>query len=402
MDVRSMSQSRVPRPTTTINVNIPNSAETRMRLGLVYDLNACKDATGVTRHALAQLIRLSKCADIELHVVSGRIQEPDGLAFWESLGNLPRRELPIRTRDALRLWRIANWPPLEWWTGPVDWVYSPAEYVLPTKTARRAVTSHDALQDATYGSDRRKQLLGKVFSEADLILSVSHFNTERLREHFPMSRGKIAQVPNGADDLFFKPATDRERATIRADLGLPLGMPYLLSVANFQRRKNLERLIRTTARLPEVQRGELALVLLGSGSTEESEMLRRVASNAGPKALIRMPGYRQNTVLRAAYSEAVALVFPSLCESFGIPAIEAMAVGCPVALSNSTALPEVGGDAAWYFDPTSDDHLLAVLRNLLDDTVERQRRVNLGHERALTFQWDRSTQMLIDALRNKS
>src|SRR5205807_2310041 len=95
---------------------------------------------------------------------------------------------------------------------------------------------------------RRRELLGRVFDRADLVLSVSRFNTERLREAFPACRDRVAYVPNGADDLFFEPAADHERRRVRADLGLPPEVPYLLSVANFQPRKNLERLITAAAR----------------------------------------------------------------------------------------------------------------------------------------------------------
>ena len=98
-----------------------------------------------------------------------------------------------------------------------------------------------------------------------------------------------------------------------------------------------------------------------------------VIATAGPHALIRLPGYRQGRALRAAYAGATALVFPSICESFGIPAVEAMAQGTPVALADSTALPEIGGPAGWYFDPARDDSLEATLRTLLDDGDERAR-----------------------------
>ena len=126
-------------------------------------------------------------------------------------------------------------------------------------------------------------------------------------------------------------------------------------------------------------------------------MLREAAAAAGPRALIRMPGYRQGRALRAAYAEATALVFPSLCESFGIPAVEAMAQGTPVALADSTALPEIGGEAGWYFDPVSDEAITATLRRLLDDGQERSRRVELGRSIAAGYNWQASNDRLVAA-----
>lgn len=371
-----------------------------LRVALVYDMDACKGPTGVTRHALAQLARLAKRPEARLTLVSGRIKEPDGLACWETLGDLRRRELPVRTRDALRFWRLAAWPPLEWWTGAVDWAYSPAEFYVPTRRARRAVTSHDVLQDLRFGGPKRRARLGLVFGQADLILSVSRFNTERLIEMFPEVRDRLAYVPNGAEDVFFEPATERERRAVRDDLGLPKGMPYLLSVANFQPRKNLVRLVASAARLPEVAGGELALVLLGEGSEEQTKELRASATSAGRRVLVRLPGYRQGKTLRAAYAEASALVFPSTCESFGIPAVEAMAQRCPVALADSTALPEIGGEAGWYFDPEDEEAMAGALRSLLDQHDERAKRVELGRAIAEGYRWQRANDLLMEEFFN--
>lgn len=371
-----------------------------LKVAFLYDMDACRRPTGVTRHALAQLHLLTARADVVASAVSGRIGVPDGLIVWDALGSLPRRELPLKTRDALRVWRALGFPPVEWWTGRVDWVYAPAEYYVPTRSARLAVTSHDALQDVTIGGPRRKALLAKVFDRADRVLSVSQFNSDRLAEFFPgETAGKVALVPNGADDFFFDSPTPAERATVRADLGLPAGMPYLLSVANFQERKNLPRLVRAAARLTEVVRGDLAIVLLGEGDDPGLRSIREAATALGPRAVLAMPGYRQGLALRSAYAEATALAFPSTCESFGIPVVEAMAQGLPVALADSTALPEIGGEAGWYFPPDDEDAIAATLRALLDRPDERSRRASLGRRIAEGFRWSAANDALVAALR---
>ena len=132
-----------------------------LRVAMLYDMDACHAPTGVTRHALAQLDRLARRPEIALTLLTGRMKHPDGLAFWESLELPSRRELPLRTRDLLRWWRVKPWPPIEWWTGPLDWIYCPAEFFVPAREARKAVTSHDVLQLLRYEPPRKRELMAQ-------------------------------------------------------------------------------------------------------------------------------------------------------------------------------------------------------------------------------------------------
>jgi alpha-1,3-rhamnosyl/mannosyltransferase len=138
-------------------------------------------------------------------------------------------------------------------------------------------------------------------------------------------------------------------------------------------------------------------VLLGEGAPEEERLLREEVAKLGGKAIVRLPGYRQDRSLRAVYAEALALVFPSTCESFGIPAVEAMAQGTPVALASSTALPEIGGEAGWYFDPEDEPAITQTIACLLAQPDERARKAELGRAIAQNYRWQAANDQLVAA-----
>ena len=97
----------------------------------------------------------------------------------------------------------------------------PGRILCADARRQRAVTSHDVLQLLRFEPPRKRDLLGRVFDPADLILSVSHFNTDRLLEAFPTCQDRVAYVPNGADDLFFETAADHERTGSARTWGCP-------------------------------------------------------------------------------------------------------------------------------------------------------------------------------------
>lgn len=365
-----------------------------------YDMNALRSPAGVTRHAVAMRHELARSPELlKLSLATGRIQDTENLATWETWDDLPRTELPFSTRTMLRYWWLSSWPPITAWTGQADWIYAPAELAVAKGRSKLAVTSHDIAQDLRWQPPRRKALLDRLFQTADKVFSVSPFNTSELLNAYPHLEGRVTLVPNAADEVFNTPASDQEKAGVRRELGLTNQKPYLLSVANFQPRKNLESLIRAAAMVPEVARGEMALVLIGEGSEDQTRRLQQtIQALKNPKVQIQIAGYVQGVTLRAAYASATALVFPSLCESFGIPVLEAISQGCPVALANTTGLPDVAKESGWYFDPNSEESIAATISELLADSTLREARVAAGHRIASEYRWSRSAKMAMDSL----
>ena len=365
-----------------------------------YDMDALRSPAGVTRHAVAMRHELARSPELlKLSLATGRIQDTENLATWETWDDLPRTELPFSTRTMLRYWWLSSWPPITAWTGQADWIYAPAELAVAKGRSKLAVTSHDIAQDLRWQPPRRKALLDRLFQTADKVFSVSPFNTSELLNAYPHLEGRVTLVPNAADEVFNTPASDQEKASVHRELGLVNQKPYLLSVANFQPRKNLESLIRAAAMVPEVARGEMALVLIGEGSEDQTRRLQQtIQALKNPKVQIQIAGYVQGVTLRAAYASATALVFPSLCESFGIPVLEAISQGCPVALANTTGLPDVAKESGWYFDPNSEESIAATMIELLADSTLREARVAAGHRIASEYRWSRSAQMVMDSL----
>jgi glycosyltransferase involved in cell wall biosynthesis len=172
--------------------------------------------------------------------------------------------------------------------------------------------------------------------------------------------------------------------------------PVLLSLSAKRPHKNLMALIGALARIPVERRP--VLVLPGYGTAHESE-LRERADALGVGEDVRWPGWLPDRELEGLWRAAAAFVYPSLYEGFGLPVLEAMARGVPVACSNASSLPEVAGDAALLFDPREEAAIAASIERLLSDPVEAQRLRARGAERARTFTWGRTAQLTLESYR---
>ena len=238
-------------------------------------------------------------------------------------------------------------------------------------------------------------LLDSIDVQRDWVICISEFTRTEFCERTGMSPDRVTVVPLAAAH-FFHPVTDSQViAATRSRYQVPAG-EYLLCLAAPQPRKNLAHLIRSFFRLLDEQ-SLPDTYLVVAGSREQGWMYEEVfaAAESSPQYRSRLifTGYVAEEDLPALYSGAVAFVFPSLYEGFGLPALEAMACGTPVLTSNTTSLPEVVGDAALSVDPTDPDELCQAMSTILSDHSLREELKRKGLMRAAEFSWQRCAEL---------
>ena len=194
-------------------------------------------------------------------------------------------------------------------------------------------------------------------------------------------------------DVCERYGVDPERTrTIHSAPSLPIGDadpppgPYLLAVGDLRRKKNLVRLVRAFTRLG--RDGIPHRLVLAGLDTGEGAAIRAAAGDAP----VELVGYVDDARLDALMRGADLLVYPSLYEGFGLVVVEAMARGCPVACSGTTALPEAAGGAAALFDPLDEEDIAATIAAVLADDERRAAMIERGHTRAGELSWDRTAE----------
>jgi glycosyltransferase involved in cell wall biosynthesis len=231
-------------------------------------------------------------------------------------------------------------------------------------------------------------VLRSLDPERDWATCISEFTKRELCERTGMSPARVFVAPLAAAPHFRPVADAGALADARARYRIP-GGDYFLGVGVLQPRKNLAHLIRCFDRLlAEQELPDTYLVLAGAEGWMQDEIF---AAAAGPRLRSRVlfTGHVADEDLAALYSGALAFVYPSLYEGFGLPPLEAMACGTPVITSDTTALPEVVGDAGLMVNPSDADALCQAMLRVAGDEGLRRELSRRGLERAAAFSWGR-------------
>jgi glycosyltransferase involved in cell wall biosynthesis len=275
-----------------------------------------------------------------------------------------------------------------------DVVHSPASTAPLRGRAVRVTTIHDLNYKLVPGTHFGLLGLGMgvlvpAAARRSHRVIVDAASTKRdLVEHLRTPAGKIDVVPLAAT-----PPPPGAPAADPADLRRRLGLgerAVALSVSARRPHKNLLRLLDALAQIPRERRP--VLVAPGYPTPHEAELQAR-AAELGLTGDVVWPAWLDAADLEGLYALATLVVFPSLQEGFGLPVLEAMVRGVPVACSDRSSLPEVAGDAALLFDPEDSGAIRAAIERLLADPAERERLVRRGRERAARFTWERTAEL---------
>ncbi len=256
------------------------------------------------------------------------------------------------------------------------------------------LTIHDLWLDRY--PEYSKKLLGQGFSSwktrrgairAEKIIAVSEFSKQEIHEVFRIPHEKIEVIYHGCSSGMFPDRDKSKWDEVRARLKLS-GRPFIVFVGGAEPRKNHRVLFEAFAQCPRLSK-ECSLVAIGDETVRE-ESLRQTAQTLGISENVYCPGSLSSADLRVIYSHAIVLVYPSHYEGFGIPLLEAMACGTPIITGQTTALPEVAGDAALYVNVQDPEQLATVLEQLFNDLQLQNRLRNAGFERVKRFTWERA------------
>lgn len=314
------------------------------------------------------------------------------------------RRLPLPDRWQTVLWHRLRAPlPVEWVTGPFDLFHAPNFLLPPVRRGKTIVTVHDLafLVHPEYAYPALQRFLAaavpRALARADHVLADSEATRRDAIRLFGLSPDRISVVGAGVDARF-RPL---DRATLRdvADRYGLSDVPFVLTVGTLEPRKNIEGLIRGFAIARQSAAFPHHLVIAGGrGWLYETIFATVEHHNLGD--YVHFLGFVPDADLPALYNLADLFAYPSHYEGFGLPVLEALACGTPVLCTDTSSLPEIAGDAAWFIPPGHDEALAAALARLLTDADLRRELGHRGPAHAATWTWDKPAARLLAVYRS--
>lgn len=299
-------------------------------------------------------------------------------------------------------------PPVSDGVSRVDILHSPLTALPPVSSGgspQRLLTIYDLSVfrlPEIYGNPHRRSF-GRIIGSlqpADHVITPSNFTRDELLADGIATPDRIHVVPLAADSTLFYQCHDAQKiANVRLKYGIPDG-PYLLGVNTPDLRKNVPHAIHAFARAAHKTRDAVSsFVLTGRPGLGSDRIQAAIAHYPDLRERFILTGYVADTDLAPLYTDARALVYPSIYEGFGLPPLEAMQCGTPVITSNTSSLPEVVGDGGVLLAPDDLDGLSGAILDLVGDSQRHAALQQRALAQARRFSWEKSAVTLLRAYR---
>jgi len=359
-----------------------------LKLSILIDSIALlSPLTGVGRYTSEISKQLQLCDDFELNYFYGyhskHFLESSHKSNMKSLKSIIEK-IPIFKKIARKALVVLG----KVFSPTYDLYWQPSFIPNQSIKANKIITSvHDfsfILYKDFHPSERVKYFENNFFKNiknSDLIITGSNYSKNEILKRIDFNKEKIKVIYHGVNHDIFK---------INKKNKLSFGLPkkFILSVGSIEPRKNLIGLLKAYSLLSQELKSEYKLVLVGFKGWANDEVMELINKD---KKNINYLGFISDEELVKVYNLASVFVFPSLYEGFGLPVLEAMACGTPVVSSNSTSMPEVGGDAVEYFSPDNIQEMKNKLSLVLKDKDLQNIMIKKGLKRAKIFSWKKSS-----------
>ncbi len=365
-----------------------NVSETHIGLNLVYMVPGETGGTEIVARELIPVMLALAPEGMRFTAFVNREAARAGDGPWGHL--LPSVTVPVHSRNRYQ-WVLGEqaFLPVLGARARIKLMHSLANTAPLWGPFLRVVTVHDliyALYPETHAGNRAQGLsvlVPQAIKHADRVMADSESTRKDLLEMTSARAECVDVVPLGLGTVQRVQPVDEGELRAKFDLGQ---RPILLSLSAKRPHKNLLALIGALARLSLQERP--ILILPGYATTHEAE-LRDRALSLGVEQDVRFPAWLSDAELEGLWKISRVFLFPSLYEGFGMPVLEAMSRGVPVACADASSLPEVVGDAALLFDPRSEDDIAAALQRLLENPALCEQLRIRGLEQAKLFTWER-------------
>ena len=269
--------------------------------------------------------------------------------------------------------------------------------IIYMESSYRQILNGSATSYQKFGNAYRKLVVPRIIKKSRKIITVSHFEKNRIGEFFGMKGdNRLTAVYNGVSE-HFKPVTDKaELLRVKNKYHLP--DHYFFFLGNTDPKKNTKGTLKAFSDFIKQTGTDYKLVMLDYDRSELEKLLEDIGDKSLSNRII-LTGYVINTDLPAIYCQSRVFLYPSLRESFGIPMLEAMACGVPVITSNTSSMPEVAGTAACIINPFKPEEITEAMIRILNDKTLNASLVAKGYDQAAKFSWKAMAQSVREIYR---